>query len=562
MLSETPRYSGAVKSISGGRVALALLAGVCSFAGEPGGAIRFVYRPVPFTVDNCETPARYVPESMAGGVAVFDYNNDGKPDIFFTNGAQMPGLDKTERKYWNRLFRNDGNGHFTDVTQAAGVAGIGYDTGAAVADYDNDGFKDLFVAGVYHYTLYHNNGDGTLRDVTAQAGVSARDPVYGPLWGVGGAWLDYNRDGNLDLFVVNYLRWDPKNEPACPDYCHPGYYKGSPNRLYRNDGHGRFTDVSAAAGIRAQAGKGMAAAVADYDGDGRPDIFVTNDKLENFLFHNEARGKFRDVALEAGVALPFHGEYVSGMGADFRDVDNDGLPDIFFVALQNESFPFFRNTRTHYFKDITPQSGLAVLPNAMSGYSPGIYDFDNDGWKDLFVSCGHVQSQRLSGALNIDQHNAVFRNPGGGKWSALVEEAGLAEQPPKRHRGAAFGDFDGDGRVDVVVTALNAPAEIWLNRSPQPNHWLDLELTGTMSNRDAIGAAVTIVTDSGRQYNHVSSAVGYASSSAGPVHFGLGGDQTAKSVEIRWPSGRIQQLHEVKGDRIVKIREESTTPRP
>ena len=560
-----------MNGISGGRIlaggaiigaALVLVVAGRSLAEERSGAIRFSYLPIPFTLENCETPARHVPEPMAGGVAVFDYNNDGKPDIFFTNGAEMPGLAKTSQKYWNRLFRNDGNGHFTDVTQAAGVAGSGYDTGVAVADYDNDGFEDLFVAGVYHYTLYHNNGDGTFTDVTAQSGMDARDAQYGPLWGVGGAWLDYNGDGNLDLFVVNYLRWDPKNEPSCPDYCHPGYYKGSPNRLYRNDGHGHFTDVSAEAGIRARVGKGMAAAVADYDGDGRPDIFVTNDKLENFLFHNEGSGKFREVALEAGVALPFHGEYVSGMGADFRDLDNDGFPDIVFVALQNESFPLFRNIGGSYFKDITPQSGLAKLANAMSGYSPGIYDFDNDGWKDVFVSCGHVQSRPLSKAMNIDEHNAVFRNLGNGKWNVLVEEAGLAEQPLRRHRGAAFGDFDGDGRVDVVVTALNAPAEIWLNRSPDRNHWLDLELTGTISNRDAIGASVMVVTDSGKQYNHVSSAVGYASSSAGPVHFGLGKDRTAKLVEIRWPSGRIQQLHEVKGDRIVKVREEAVTPHP
>jgi len=549
-----------VRSISAG-AALACIVAIL-LAGEPERAIRFTYLPIPFTLENCETPARYAPEAMAGGVAVFDYNNDGKPDIFFTNGAEMPSLEKTSRKYWNRLFRNDGGGHFTDVTEAAGLAGSGYDTGVAAADYDNDGFEDLFVAGVYHYTLYHNNGDGTFTDVTAQAGLSARDAEFGPLWGVGGAWLDYNGDGNLDLFVVNYLRWDPKNEPKCPDYCHPGYYKGSPNRLYRNDGHGHFTDVSAEAGIRALVGKGMSAAVADYDGDGRPDIFVTNDKRENFLFHNEGNGKFREVALEAGVALPFHGEYVSGMGADFRDVDNDGFPDIFFVALQNESFPVFRNIAGRYFKDVTPQSGLAALANPISGYGPGIYDFDNDGWKDLFVSCGHVQSRPLAKAMNIDEHNAVFRNLGNGRWNLMVEEAGFAGQPPRRHRGAAFGDFDGDGRVDAVVTALGAPAEIWLNRSPQANHWLDLELTGTTSNRDAIGATVMVATSSGKQYNHVSSAVGYASSSAGPVHFGLGKDAGAQSVEIRWPSGHTQKLRDVKGDRLVKIREESATPRP
>jgi len=569
--SRLSRYSEAVTRIWNGRVfwcstaaatVLGISAAVATRGEGRGGAIRFEYQPIPFTLENCETAARHVPEPMAGGVAVFDYNNDGKPDIYFTNGAEMPGLAKTSKKYWNRLFRNDGDGHFTDATEAAGVAGTGYDTGVAVADYDNDGFKDIFVAGVHRYTLYHNNGNGTFTDVTAQAGLSAQDAEYGPLWAVGGAWLDYNGDGQLDLFVVNYLRWDPDHEPQCPDYCHPGYYKGSPNRLYRNNGHGHFTDVSAEAGIRAHVGKGMAAAVADYDQDGRPDILVTNDKQENFLFHNEGNGTFREVALESGVALPFHGEYVSGMGADFRDVDNDGLPDIFFVALQNESFPLYRNSGRRYFKDVTQQSGIATLVNAMSGYSPAIYDFDNDGWKDLFVSCGHVQSRPLSKAMNIDQPNAVFRNLGNGRWSALVEEAGFAGQPAKRHRGAAFGDFDGDGRVDIVVTALHAPAEIWLNRSPQPNHWLELELTGTASNRDAIGAHVTVVTASGKQYNHVTSAVGYASSSAGPVHFGLGQNDTASLVQIRWPSGHIQQLRDLKGDRVVKIREEPVTRRP
>jgi hypothetical protein len=538
--------------------ALGTIVALRSFAEGSGAPIRFEYLPINFVLENGAASVKHVPETMAGGVAVFDYNNDGKPDIFFTNGAQMPGLDKTSEKYWNRLFRNDGNGRFTDVTKSAGLAGSGYDTGAAVADYDNDGFEDLFVAGVHQYTLYHNNGDGTFTDVTKQAGLSADDPEYGPLWGVGGAWLDYNGDGKLDLFIANYLRWDAKTEPECPDYCNPGYYKGTPNRLYRNDGHGHFTDVSLESGIRVHVGKAMSAAVADFDLDGRPDIFVPNDKLENFLFHNEGQGKFREMALEAGVSLPFYGELISGMGSDFRDLNNDGFPDIFLAALQNESFPLFRNTGKGYFVDVSNPSGLASLAETISGYGVGAYDFDNDGWKDLFVACGHVQSIPLSKSMKIDEPNAVFHNLANGRWALLVDEAGFHAAPPKRHRGAAFGDLDGDGRIDIIVSALNASAEIWLNRSPAANHWLDLQLTGTTSNRDAIGATVMIETSSGKQYNHVTSAVGYASSSAGPVHFGLGKDHMAKLVEIRWPNGQIQQLQDVKGDRAIKIEQEIT----
>jgi hypothetical protein len=353
------------------------------------------------------------------------------------------------------------------------------------------------------------------------------------------------------------LRWDPGTEPACPDYCHPGYYKGTPNRLYRNDGHGHFTDVSEQSGIRAHVGKGMAAAVADFDQDGRPDIFVTNDKLEHFLFHNEGNGKFREMALEAGVSLPFYGEPISGMGADFRDVDNDGLPDIFLAALQNESFPLFRNTGKGYFLDSAPASGLASLANPMSGFAVGIYDFDNDGWKDLFVACGHVQSTPLSREMKINEPNAVFRNLANGKWASLVEEAGFTTVPPARHRGAAFGDFDGDGRMDIVVTALGAPAEIWMNRSPNANHWLDVDLTGITSNRDGIGATITVTTPGGKQVNLKTSAVGYASSSAGPVHFGLGKYGTVSLLEVRWPSGRLQQFTHVQADRVMKVREGS-----
>jgi len=539
---------------------LLLFAVVNTNPGEAVPPIRFVHKPIPFTLDNCETERRYAPETMAGGVAVFDYDNDGDLDIYFINGANIQTLRKDSPKYWNRLFANDGKGNFKDVTEKAGLAGTGYDTGVAVGDYDNDGDQDVFLAGVHRYTLLRNNGDGTFKEVTKQAGLAEPDPKFGPLWAVGAAFLDFNKDGLLDLFVVNYLSWSRDKEPRCEvqgmlDYCHPRYYGELPNRLYLNKGDGTFQDISAQSGIRAHSGKGMGAAVADFDRDGLPDVFVTNDKLFNFLFHNKGSGKFEEVAFSSGVALPEHANFVSGMGADARDIDNDGLPDIAFVALDKETFPLFRNTGKMRFEEITSRSGLTRLTRLMAGYSPGIYDFDNDGWKDLFVSRGHVQAQGLGGQVLVNQYNTVFRNLTGTKMAALTEEAGLDAVPPKRHRGTAFGDFDGDGRIDVVVVALQEPAEVWMNHSPGGNHWLMLHLEGTKSSRDAVGAEIRLVSKSGIQYNHVSTCVGYASASASPVHFGLGKDATVDVIEIQWPSGVLQQLRNVRANQILRVRE-------
>jgi len=500
------------------------------------------------------------PATMAGGIAVFDYNKDGRPDIFLTNGANIATLKKDSPKFSNRLFRNDGHGVFTDVTAAAGLAGIGYDNGVAVGDYDNDGYPDVFVAGVHGNTLYHNNGDGTFTDVTAKAELDRSiDPVYGPLWSVTAAWVDVNNDGLLDLFVVNYMRWDIKTEPMCPfgnanDYCSPNLYKGQPNQLFLNRGDGTFQDVSEEWGIRAHVGKGMGVGVADYDLDGRPDLFVTNDTSYNFLFHHTGK-KFEEVALQSGVALVESGEFISGMGTDFRDINNDGYPDIAFVALNNQTFPIFQNMGGRGFEEITYESGMQVLSGSMAGYGPGLFDFDNDGWKDLFVARGHVESIPRPG-IAIEQYNTVFRNLGAsGKWQALTAEAGLDASPRARHRGCAFGDFDGDGRMDVVVSALGREAEIWMNRSEGSGHWLDIALEGTKSNRDGIGAIVKLVTAAGAQYNHMTTSVGYASSSHGPVHFGLGAESTVKQIEIRWPSGIVQTLQNVAADRVLSVKE-------
>lgn len=531
-------------------------------AGAPPNPapIHFAFRPIAFSLDSCETPERHAPETMAGGVAVFDYDRDGNLDIFFTNGADITSLQKSSPKYSNRLFHNNGDGTSTDVTEKAGLAGTGYDTGVAVGDYDNDGYEDLFVGGVHRNTLYHNNGDGAFTDVTEKAGLAHPDKEYGPLWSITGAWVDVNNDGLLDLFVANYLSWDVTKEPDCrfngkPEYCHPKFYKELPNQLFLNKGDGTFADVSAEAGIRSHLGKAMSVSVADYDGDGLSDIFVTNDKLFNFLFHNKGNVRFEEVAFEAGVALPEHGNLISNMGADFRDINNDGWPDIAIVALANETFPLYQNTGKGGFEEITAGSGMTWLCNPMSGYSPNVADYDNDGWKDLFVSRGDVQSPAMAGRAHIDQPNTVFRNTGNGKWSALTEEAGFAAQPPRRHRGAALGDFNHDGKLDIVVTALSAPAEIWMNDSPGGSHWLEFALEGTKSNRDAIGARIRLTAGGRTQFNHVTTASGYASSSAGPMHFGLGAAKVADEVEIRWPSGTTQVLKNVSADQVLRIKE-------
>jgi enediyne biosynthesis protein E4 len=527
----------------------------------PPPKIRFLLQTLPFQLDSDETlKDPHTPATMVGGVAVFDYNKDGRPDIFFTNGANIATLKKDSPRYFNRLYRNDGHGSFQDVTASAGLAGNGYSHGVAVGDYDNDGYPDLFVAGLHGNTLYHNNRDGTFTDVTARAGLDRSvDPEFGPLWSIAAAWLDVNNDGLLDLFVLNYLQWDLEKDPLCSiggayDYCSPTLYKGQPNQLFLNQGDGTFRDVSVEWGLRSHVGKGMGVGVADYDLDGRPDLFVTNDTYYNYLFHNTGN-RFEEVALQEGVALVEDGQFISGMGVDFRDFNNDGYPDIVTVALNNQTFPLFENDGGRGFEEVTYPSGMREQSRSLGGYGPGLFDFDNDGWKDLFVSCGHVEALPKPGN-EIEQHNVVFRNLGSsGRWRALQDEAGFNAAAPARHRGCAFGDFDGDGRVDAVVSAIHAPAEVWMNRTEGAGHWLDILLEGVKSNRDGIGATVKVVTRAGTQFNHMTTSVGYASSSHGPVHFGLGAEARAVQVEIRWPSGIVQTLRDVAGDRVLAVKE-------
>jgi hypothetical protein len=516
---------------------------------------------ITFTLKNSLSPQRYSIETMAGGVAVFDYNNDGLLDIFFTNGADIPSLEKNDATYYNRLFRNNGDGTFTDVTAKAGLQGSGYSMGVAAGDYDNDGLVDLYIAGVNRNQLFHNNGDGTFTDVTAKAGVGGKVPGLGKAWAVTAGWFDYNNDGLLDLLVINYLDYDIKTTALChveavPTYCAPNKFRGTPNILYRNNGDGTFTDVSEPSRISRYAGKGMGVAFADYDNDGFTDIFISNDTFPNYLLHNNRDGTFTDVAVAAGVAYTESGTTVAGMGTDFRDLDNDGKPDLFHTAMFGDTFPLYKNLGGGQFEDITVAAGLTAFTSRLTGWGTGAFDFDNDGYKDLFTA----NSEILDNAMEVEHRpfalpNGLFRNKSALKFEDLSAKAGASFLVPAAHRGAAFGDFNNDGKIDIIVTALNGPPQLLMNRSPNQNHWIILKLIGTRSNRDGLGTRVKITTSHGSQYNQATTAVGYNSSSDKRVHFGLGESTVIDRIELSWPSGIRQTLIKVKADQVLPVRE-------
>jgi enediyne biosynthesis protein E4 len=506
---------------------------------------------ISFVLHNCPTPQKHMIETMAGGLAVFDYDGDGRPDIFFTNGAELPSLNKTGPQYSNRLYRNEGNLKFRDVTDDAGLAGAGYSMGAAAADFDNDGKPDLFVAGVNRNILYRNLGNGRFADVTQKAGITSGQ------WAVAAGWFDYNNDGLLDLWVVHYAKWSIADDRYCGDkerdvriYCHPKYFQGLASTLYRNRGDGTFEDVTQKSGIGAFAGRGMSVAFADYDADGYQDVFVTNDNMPNFLFHNKGDGTFEEVALPAGVALREDGKAVASMGTDFRDYDNDGLPDIAVTALAGETFPLFRNLGHGSFADATYSSRMGSLSMHHSGWGTGLFDFNNDGWKDLFTANSHVNDRvEMFESAVYREPNSVFANLGNGQFRDVSADAGLTES--KVHRGSAYADFDGDGKIDVVVSSLEQPVELWHNVSPNPNKWVAVKLMGSHCNRDAIGAQLHM----GAQWNEMTSAVSYASSSLDAVHFGLGSEGHAGTLEIRWPDGKKQFVRDVPVNQTLEVRE-------
>jgi hypothetical protein len=518
--------------------------------------LQLLQMDIDFTHANSPTSRKYLPETMGGGVALLDYDNDGRLDIFFVNGAKIedpmgPGRvpDKSDRKYWNRLFQQKADGSFADVTEKAGLSGASqnrYGMGVAAGDFDNDGFADLYVTGYGGNTLYRNNGDGTFSDVTARAGVAAAG------WSTSAGFFDYDNDGKLDLFVTRYLEWSFDEERFCGErkpggraYCHPDNFPGIGNILFHNEGNGTFTDVSRRAGIANPAGKGLGVAFADFDGDGWTDIYVANDSVQCFLYRNNHDGTFTDVSLTAGVGFNEDGKTFAGMGVDFADYDNDGLPDITVTDLSDQRYLLYRNNGDGTFADVTTPSGVGRATLKYSGWSTRLVDLDNDGWKDLFVAQGHVMDniEVTSPNLSYLQPPLVLRNQ---KGRFMEVDAGPSMKSRWAGRGAAFGDIDNDGDVDIVVANIGQKAYILRNTAGNQNGWVGIRTRGKKSNRDGIGCRVKVVSASGlTQHYVVSTAVGYLSASDKRIVAGLGADRQAKSIEIRWPAGAVQHFENV-----------------
>jgi hypothetical protein len=500
---------------------------------------------------------KYFPQPMCGGVAAIDYNNDGFMDLFFTNGAKLPELLKVSPAYYNCLLHNNGDGTFDDVTDKAGLTGanLGYCFGVAAADYDNDGNQDLFICNAGRNALYHNNGDGTFVDVTSGSGLEHKpDDVLS----VSAAWFDYDNDGLLDLIVTNYTTWSPQTDKQCfndakrEEYCSPTVYKSIESRLYRNRGGGRFEDVTQASGIGKCMGKGMGISIADFTGNGLMDFFVANDTEPNSLFINQGNGTFKECGLEYGIAYNEEGKAVSGMGSDARDFDNDGRVDIIYNDLAGQFFAIFKNENGRSFSDATWSTRLGPLTRTLSGWSIGFIDYNNDGWKDIYSAIGDVDNLSESSK----QHDILFQNEGGKIFIDVTEKMGPDFAVVGYQRGSAFVDLNNDGFMDLVVTSLGEKPRILMNNALVKNHWIMFDLRGHKSNRDGIGAAITVTTESGRTlYSHVTTSVGFMSSSDRRAHFGLGSDTKIDHVEIRWPSGIVQRLENPPIDLIVKVEE-------
>jgi hypothetical protein len=515
------------------------------------------------------TTQKYLLESMGGGVAMFDYDNDGRLDLYFTNGARlddpMPknaSPDKRDPKFWNRLYHQKADGTFEDVTVSAGVKGAGYSMGVATADYDGDGFVDLYVTAYGSNILYRNRGDGTFEDVTKRTGVAGNG------WSTSAGWFDYDRDGRLDLFVARYADWDfEKGSIYCGDlrpgyraYCHPDNFKGASNLLFHQKADGTFEDVSLQSKIADPNGKGLGVAFADFDNDGWTDILVANDSVRQELYRNKGDGTFEDLALMAGVGYDENGKTFAGMGVDARDYDNDGLPDIFITALSNETYPLYHNNGDGSFTYTTNTTGVGQITLLYSGWGTHFFDADNDGWLDIFVAQSHVLDtiEKTSSYLKYKQSPLLMRNTGKG-FVNVSATAGEPFNKPVSARGAAFGDLDNDGDTDIVIGVVEGSPVILRNDGTR-NHWLGISLAGVKANRNGIGARITLLDGSGRQQtSEMTNAGSYLSSSDTRLIFGLGATTSVKAIEIRWPGGRVQKIANPSIDRYLIIKENDAT---
>jgi hypothetical protein len=509
------------------------------------------------------TTQKYLPETMGGGVALFDYDNDGRLDIYFTNGAAlsdpMPAAaqpDKRDPRFWNRLYHQQPDGTFADVTERAEVKGAGYSFGVAAGDYDNDGLVDLYVTAYGGNLLYRNKGDGTFEDVTKKLGVGASG------WSTSAGWFDYDHDGRLDLFVLRYMEWDFTSgnvfcgDPRYRAFCHPDNFKPATNILFHQKPDGTFEDVSARAKITDTPGKGLGVAFADFDGDGLTDVFVANDSVRQTLFRNNGDGTFEDVALLSGAGYDENGKTFAGMGVAAADYDNDGLPDVFITTLSNETYPLYRNNGDLTFTYVTQTTGVGQITLPYSGWGTHFLDADNDGLRDIFVAQGHVLDtiEQTTSYLKYRQPPLLLRNTGKNFVNVSLA-AGAPFNVPLTARGAAFGDIDNDGDTDIVIAQTDA-APVVLRNNGTKNHWLGLNLIGTKSNRQAFGARIIITDASGRRQTFDASNAGsYLSSSDPRVLVGLGTATGVSSIELRWPSGQKQTITKPELDRYLTIKE-------
>jgi hypothetical protein len=497
---------------------------------------------------------KYLPETMGSGLAVIDYNGDGKPDLFFVNSRDW---SPKGRATLSALYRNNGDGTFTDVTRGSGLDIPMYGLGASVADYDNDGKSDLYVTALDGDHLFHNEGNGKFRDVTKISGINNAS------FGTSSAWLDYDRDGRPDLFVANYVQWSEKGDVRCSldgstkSYCTPEAYHGTACKLFRNLGNGKFLDVSHRAGIADPNSKSLGVTVFDYDNDGWPDIFVSNDTQPNKLYRNNKNGTFTDVALSAGVAFGEDGVARGAMGTDAADYDRSGRSSLLVGNFSNQMLALYHNEGNGMFVDQSPRSELGRSSLLSLTFGAFFFDYDLDGFPDIFCANGHIDEGigRVQPKVQFEESPLLFHNDGYGKFSNDTRAVGSDLSRPIVARGAVYADFDGDGDLDVAVTTNNGPAYLFRNDGGNKNHWLTIRTVGTKSNRDGLGAMVTVHSASGAQTRMVRSGSSYCSQSQLALTFGLKNDNAVTMIEVKWPSGVVQKLGPQSVNRVLTITE-------